>query len=72
MRDKNRIPIILNELERIWNANPDLRLGQIIVVATKSKSPCPEVFYIEDEDLLKGIQSIGSSSSRIDDSIKPD
>ena len=62
MRDKNRIPKILNELERIWKANPDFRLGQLMVIATKPKNPCPEVFYIEDEDILKGIQSIGQST----------
>ena len=62
MRDKNRIPKILNELELIWKDNPDLRLGQIIMIATRPKNPCPEVFYIEDEDILKGIQSIGQRS----------
>ena len=62
MRDKNRIPKILNELERIWKKNPDLRLGQIIMIATRPKHPCSEVFYIEDEDILRGIQSIGNES----------
>ena len=62
MRDKNRIPKILNELELIWKDNPDFRLGQIIMIETRPKNPCPEVFYIEDEDILKGIQSIGQRS----------
>ena len=55
MRDKNRIPKILNELERIWKANPDFRLGQLMVIATKPKNPCPSVFNIEDKELLKGL-----------------
>ncbi|TBN14672.1 hypothetical protein [Hyunsoonleella pacifica] len=55
MRDKNRIPKILNELERIWRANPDFRLGQLIVVGVKPKEPCSEVFNIEDDDLLDGL-----------------
>lgn len=55
MRDKSRIPKILNELERIWKSNPDFRLGQLIVVGANPKEPCPEVFYIEDEDLLDGL-----------------
>lgn len=62
MRDKNRIPKVLNELERVWKENPDLRLGQIIMIATRPKTPCPSVFFIEDEDILKGIQSIGQKS----------
>lgn len=57
MRDKNRIPKILNELKRIWEANPDFRLGQLIVIATKPKNPSPSVFNIEDEELLKGLIS---------------
>jgi hypothetical protein len=48
VRDKNRIPKILNELERVWKSNPDFRLGQLIVVGAKPKKLCPEVFYIED------------------------
>ncbi|WP_219007363.1 hypothetical protein [Aquimarina litoralis] len=55
MRDKHRIPKILNELERIWKANPDFRLGQLIVAVAKPKELCPEVFYIEDEDLMNGL-----------------
>lgn len=58
MRDKNRIPKILKELEQVWKENPDLRLGQIITIATRPKSPCPDIFSIEDEDVLIGIQSI--------------
>lgn len=30
MRDKNRIPKILQELQEVWVKNPDLRLGQIL------------------------------------------
>lgn len=70
MRDKNRIPKILNELERIWNANPDFRLGQLIVVGVKPKEPCPEVFYIEDEDLLDGLLKFDQRGSKTDE--KPD
>ena len=55
MRDPNRIPKILNELERIWKANPDFRLGQLIVVGTKPNESCTEVFHIEDEKLLEGL-----------------
>lgn len=57
MRDPNRIPKILSELERIWNLNPDLRLGQLIVIGTKPQKPCSEVFSIEDEKLMEGLLS---------------
>lgn len=55
MRDKNRIPKILAELERIWMANPDYRLGQLIMVAAKPTESCPSVFHIEDDKLLNGL-----------------
>ncbi len=72
MRDKKRIPKILNHLEEIWNENPDLRLGQIIMIATRPKSTCPEVFYIEDDEILKGIKSIGKrNESSNDEKRKP-
>lgn len=59
MRDKERIPIILDEIRRIWEDNPDLRLGQIVTLASRPKNPCPEIFYIEDQDVLEGLESIG-------------
>lgn len=57
MRDIDRIPKILNEIERIWKANPDFRLGQLLVIATKPQHPCPAVFNIEDENLMDGLLS---------------
>ena len=67
MRDKNRMPLILMELEKIWNENPDLRLGQLIMMATRPKGTCPEVFYIEDEDMLRGIMAIGRKVEKPED-----
>ena len=55
MRDKERIPKVIKELERIWNANPDFRLGQLLVVAARPENPCPDVFYMEDAAILKGL-----------------
>lgn len=63
MRDINRIPKIIKELERVWKENPDYRLGQLIVVATKPTTPTPSIFYIEDEELLPGLLSIGKKEN---------
>ena len=63
MRDINRIPEIIKELEKIWMENPDYRLGQLIVVATKPETPTPSIFYIEDEELLPGLLSIGKTEN---------
>ena len=55
MRDVKRIPIILERLRRIWERNPDLRLGQLVVIGTQPAQPNAEVFNIEDEKLLDAL-----------------
>lgn len=30
MRDKERIPEFLDEIERVWKENPDMRFGQLV------------------------------------------
>ena len=55
MRDPARIERVLATLRRVWEQNPDLRLGQLVVIATKPDEPCPEVFHVEDEVLLRGL-----------------
>ena len=69
MRDPNRIPDILNELEKVWKANPDFRLGQLITVATRPTSPHPVTFYIEDDKMLFGLKSFGKAPSQTSKSV---
>ena len=58
MRDINRIPIILEELKKLWMQQPDQRLGQILenYVFFKGergdKTRCA-MFYQEDDETLK-------------------
>lgn len=54
MRDKKRIPIILNEIESIWSKYPDLRLGQLICNVVKD----PMLYYIEDDMLIERLKEI--------------
>lgn len=70
MRNKNRIPKILKELERIWKANPDFRLGQLIVNGTKPVEPCAEIFNIEDEKLLEGLLNFENRFNAQEQSLK--
>lgn len=53
MRDPDRIPRMLALLERIWRANPDMRLGQIIEVATGKHA---DTFWIEDDKTESGLR----------------
>jgi len=47
---------MLNTLRRIWEANPDLRLAQIISNAARGHGAWPDVFSIEDDDLMRGLE----------------
>jgi hypothetical protein len=58
MRDPSRIPALLAAIHNVWKRKPDLRLAQLVVIAaSKSGRPieCPELFSLEDEDLLRGL-----------------
>ena len=50
MRDINRIPQILNDLKKIWELTPDIRLGQLLLNAVGHDEKT--LFYIEDQDLI--------------------
>ena len=50
MRDPARIDRMIEKLREIWHANPDMRLGQMLVNVIRPGEPCPRVFYAEDTD----------------------
>src|SRR4051794_37967015 len=59
MRDPDRIDPVLEAIRSRWSANPDSRLGQLIVNAVLENSPfaapMPELFYMEDEELAQAL-----------------
>jgi len=55
MRDPARIEPILNLIRTAWELNPDMRLGQLIVNIVRPKESCPEVFYVEDDELVRRV-----------------
>lgn len=55
MREINRIPNFLKELENLWKEVPDMRFGQFIdnfftFVLEKEKI---DIFFIEDDRMLE-------------------
>jgi uncharacterized protein YihD (DUF1040 family) len=62
MRDPERIDRVLTTLKTIWKRNPDMRLGQLVVNAAKAASyediSQSRLFYIEDEQILKGLANL--------------
>lgn len=54
MRDPKRIPKILQRLRKVWEAYPDLRLGQLIENVFPNTSMIQRSsYYKEDEDFMK-------------------
>lgn len=64
MRDPARIDRILAALAEHWKANPDLRLGQIVVNLTRATAAghftAPEVFYVEDDRIEAALGPIAN------------
>lgn len=59
MRDPKRIPVILEQLRQVWQAHPDLRLGQIVRIAgTKAGWGPADVFSLEDSDIQRGLKEL--------------
>lgn len=55
MRDVKRIPEVLDKIKKIWLNYPDLRLCQLLE-NVKPKN-LYDMYYIEDEDLIKLLDS---------------
>ena len=58
MRDKNRIKPLLEDIEKIWQKQPDLRLGQLLNSLAKVYGDYKQndLFYFEDSDLERAIE----------------
>ena len=52
MRNPDRIPEVLKELEEFWKQVPDWRLGQVISNISYETLGVNDPFYLEDTDLL--------------------
>jgi hypothetical protein len=63
MRDAGWIEPTLNLIRTFWELNPDW-LGQLIVNVVRPKEPCPEVFYIEDDELVRRLETAYGISQR--------
>lgn len=56
MRDPNRIPEILAEIEKVWKANPDLRFTQMIVNVMQINGS--DLYYIEDWSFIDKLKEV--------------
>lgn len=60
MRNPERIPEILKELEFLWKEYDDVRLGQLFIIISKINphSSCSEIFNFEDDKFLERLKEI--------------
>lgn len=56
LRDINRIPKILEKLQKAWETVPDWRLGQFW--CNLQRMCGNDLFYEEDEDLAKILEAL--------------
>jgi hypothetical protein len=52
MRDPNRIPLVLQEIERLWRLHPDWRLGQVICNLAAWADPTQNIVWDVEDDVL--------------------
>ena len=53
MRDPNRITKTLQEIQKVWEQFPDLRLGQLLLNGTDDVI----LYYLEDEELVEYLKT---------------
>lgn len=57
MRDPARtaplLEALLEALAEAWTMEPDLRLGPLLVILSRPRAACPEVFSLEDDALQR-------------------
>ena len=56
MRNPNRIQPILDRLRKLWEAHPELRLGQLIGNVFNYSSK-PDIYYFEDEEFIDKLEA---------------
>ena len=63
-RDPQRIYYIMHALTRIWESNPDLRLGQMLNFASSLVDE--NITQIEDLKLLNAVQKANTSAPEME------
>ena len=62
MRNPERIPKIIKELEEFWKQNPNWRLGQVISNLSYELMANNDPFYMEDSNLLELLKTYNKNN----------
>lgn len=52
MRDPDRIPLVLKEIEKVWRLHPDWRLGQLVCNLAAWVDPTQNIVWDVEDDVL--------------------
>lgn len=59
MRDPKRIPRIIEKLQQVWEASPDMRLGQLVDnLKCKAGKAQSDIFYVEDDLIEQALEIV--------------
>lgn len=73
-RPADRIDTVVSAIRTIWAADPDLRLAQLVINAANlagREVVVPELYSLEDGDLLAGLEVYAQARSPGDSSVSP-
>ena len=62
MRDPNRIPVVLEELEEYWRKNPDLRLTQLMWNLFSDGMSTAGFYNLEEDAVLQTLKEENEDS----------
>jgi hypothetical protein len=57
-RDPARIATVLRVIERVWERQPDMRLGQLLGNLRPDGHPGLDLYWLEDDDLLEELMKL--------------
>lgn len=73
-RPADRIDTVVSAIRAIWTADPDLRLAQLVVNAANlagREVVVPELYSLEDGDLLAGLEAYAQARPPANSSVSP-
>ena len=67
MRDPERIPLVLQEIEKVWRMHPDWRLGQLLCNLAAWIDPTQIIVWdVEDDTLMaEAKQHMANSATKV-------
>lgn len=66
-REPNLEEEVIEAILSAWGEHPQMRLMQLLVNAIHPSTPCPEIFAVEDSQLIKLLTRYKNQSRALDE-----